>query len=264
MRLIKKGGRTDTLSPTTPLSEDPLRILAPAQKKLSTIESQRVLGVIDETMKRLEGVSTLSQLVGSIDRLSVSLGSELVLLLEEYKSLVAQYNALYLAMNPTGSSTTVDSASISRLARESFSVGSPNSISRLARESFSFGSPLGSRTSLGSGEGSLHGRLEPLEAVNSEEMTEERLVALGDRLRHVVRCILRGLKENPSISPLLHSVGTSKSSVALMGAMRWVKSTHFTANKLHIHIICRTDISISTNMFIVSLVIFEGLSMSGS
>ena len=211
LRLIKKGGRTDTLSPTTPVTEDPLRILAPAQKKLSTIESQRILGVIDETMKRLEGISTLSQLVGSIDRFSVSLGSELVSLLEEYKRLVVQYNALYVALNPTGSSTSVDSRTFS---------------SRLARESFSVGSPFGSKSSLGSGEVSLHGRLEPLEAINSEEMTEERLVALGDRLRHVVRCILRGLKENPSISPLMHAAGTSKSNVALMGAMRYFGVKH--------------------------------------
>ena len=46
-------------------SEDPLRILAPAQKKLTTIESQRVLSVVDETMKRLEGVLLLPALIES-------------------------------------------------------------------------------------------------------------------------------------------------------------------------------------------------------
>ncbi len=202
LRTVKRGEWSDSLSPSvplTPVTDDPLRILAPAQKKLSTIESQRVLGVVDETTKRLEGVFLLSQLTDSLERLSVSLGAEMVSLLEEYKQLVNRYNMLYVALKPVGSTTSVDS--------------------KLHLTRGSFATPLGSKTSLSSREGSFV-RLEPLEVENEEEMSEERLAAIGDRLRHVVRCILRGLKENPSISSSLQSVGRSKPSCALVEAMR--------------------------------------------
>ncbi len=204
-RALKKGDWNDSLSPSipvTPVTDDPLRILAPAQKKLSTIESQRVLGVMDETIKRLEGVALLSQLTGSLERLSVSLGSELVLLLEEYKQLVDRYNTLYLALKPTGSTSSVDCVS-----------------SRLHLARGSFGTPLGSKTSLTSREGSFV-RLEPLDIGSDEEISEERLVATGGRLRHVVRCILRGLKENP-IS--LQSIGKNNPNRTLLDAMRFIK-----------------------------------------
>ena len=191
----------------TPVGEDPLRILAPAQKKLTTIESQRLLGVMDETIKRLEGVVSLPRLIEGLERLSVSLGSELASLLEEYHRLSHLYNTIYLRLNSTGSITSIDNVS-SRTG---------------LLDRGSFGSPIGSRVSLTSREGSLAGhRLEPLEVAQDEEMSEERLVEVGDRLKHVVRCVLRGLKENPNILSMLHSTGRSKSTTHLIETMRLV------------------------------------------
>jgi hypothetical protein len=70
---------------------DPLRALEPSRKKLSTVESQRIMAVLDETMKRTELVSILPQILENIDRFSVVLGSELVSLLKEHKLLKEGY-----------------------------------------------------------------------------------------------------------------------------------------------------------------------------
>ena len=106
------GGLSSAQSPDPMQSEDPLRILAPAQKKLTTIESQRVLSVVDETTKRLEGVLLLPALIESMERFSVSLGSELVSLLEEYRRLVGEYNRLEASLESQGIEPKVEGSMI--------------------------------------------------------------------------------------------------------------------------------------------------------
>ena len=65
----KTAFNVDSCERSLSQSEDPLRILdldlAPAQKKLTTIKSQRVLSIVDETMKRLEDVLLLPALIES-------------------------------------------------------------------------------------------------------------------------------------------------------------------------------------------------------
>ena len=77
------------LSSSTTPHDDPLRILVPAQKKLSTIESQRVLAIINETANRLESALVIPSLVKSLEHLSEPLGSDLVGLLQEYRDATA-------------------------------------------------------------------------------------------------------------------------------------------------------------------------------
>ena len=201
-----------TLSPSdsthTPTAEDPLRILAPAQKKLTTIESQRVLGVMDETMRRLEGVTTLPVLVNSLDRFSVSLGAELVGLLEEYSQLVHHYNTIYLSLYPVGSTTSIGM-----------------STTALQRDIIDARSPGGSGVSLHSNEGSVtdHHRLEPLEATTQGmEISDETLQVVSGRLKHVVKCVLRALNKNPSSFSVLKAStsGRAKSTTHLMESIQ--------------------------------------------
>ena len=67
---LKGSLRMDSLELSTAQSprEDPLRILDPAQKKLGTIEAQRVMAVMEEAMKRLERILTLPFLAESLQR----------------------------------------------------------------------------------------------------------------------------------------------------------------------------------------------------
>lgn len=78
----------------TPLDDDTLRILVPAQKKLSTIESQRILTLVDETTKRLEAALSIPLLASSLERFSIQLGSELVQLLQEFQQITSEYGGM--------------------------------------------------------------------------------------------------------------------------------------------------------------------------
>ena len=71
--------------------ETSCRILVPSQKKLTTLESQRVAAVMDEGVKRLEISALIPFLAASSSRFSVSLGSELVAMLAEYQTLALDY-----------------------------------------------------------------------------------------------------------------------------------------------------------------------------
>ena len=70
---------------------DPLKILDPERKKLTSIESQRVMGVIEDTIKRLELSTILPFVVENLDRFSVRLGADLTNFLKEHNGLREQY-----------------------------------------------------------------------------------------------------------------------------------------------------------------------------
>ena len=210
-------------SANSPNQEDPLRTLAPAQKKLTTIESQRVMSVVDETMKRLEGVLLFPALLDSLDRFSVSLGSELVTLLEDYRRLVEEYKRLETSLEAQGiepkiegSMSTMDGSS-ARLLEATHS--SRHNIAKLG--GIGEQSPMGSTSSLQHSEANLitsrpH-RLEPIassQLILDEEATEERFHELRVRVRHVVRCILRALAKNPSTASILQTLAAERSKTS--------------------------------------------------
>jgi hypothetical protein len=224
MKVDVNAAMDDHGSANSPNQEDPLRILAPAQKKLTTIESQRVMSVVDETMKRLEGVLLLPALLESLDRFSVSLGSELVTLLEDYRRLVEEYKRLEASLEAQGiqpkiegSMSTVEGSS-ARLLEAAHSSG--HNV-RLGGIYIGQQSPMGSTSSLQHSEVNLtttrpH-RLEPIassQLILDEEATEEKFHELRVRVRHVVRCILRALAKNPSTASILQTLATERSKTS--------------------------------------------------
>ncbi|EDO44929.1 predicted protein, partial [Nematostella vectensis] len=70
---------------------DPLKVLDPARKKLSSVESQRVISVLDDTIRRIEIGSLLPFIAENLERYSVILGSELSLLISEHDKLQHAY-----------------------------------------------------------------------------------------------------------------------------------------------------------------------------
>ena len=177
----------------TPSSEDPLRILAPGQKKLSTIESQRVLAVMEEAIKRLDGAMLIPTLVNSLDRYSVSLGAELVGMVKEYDRLIKDYNTTYTDLDLQGKAPDLNETSLSTEDLGSDSERCPD------------GSGQGSRTSLTSSGRPI--RLEPLDKPPTS--AEQKFQLNRCRLNHIVKCILRELRKNPSASSLLASTSSS-------------------------------------------------------
>ena len=192
LRRMKSKGHVKRESPEnivtswvqSPNIEDPLRILAPAQKKLSTVESQRILAVMDEATKRLECALVLPFLADSLHRFSVSLGSELVAMIEEYHKLVGEYNQLFELLESQG--TNVGTSSDMNLQTSS-----------------------GSSIRSGGGAGRAI-RLEPLLERTTEDV-EERFHQIRHQLKHCVKSILRALNKDPATTSILQAAAKERS-----------------------------------------------------
>lgn len=205
LRTMKSKGHAKRESPEnivtswvqSPNIEDPLRILAPAQKKLSTVESQRILAVMDEATKRLECALVLPFLADSLHRFSVSLGSELVAMIEEYHKLVGEYNQLFELLESQG--TKVGASSDMNLRTSS-------------------GSSI--RSDGGAGRAI---RLEPLleRTAEDRENVEEHFHQIRHQLKHCVKSILRALNKDPATTSILQAAAKerSRSSSQLLESM---------------------------------------------
>lgn len=66
------------------LNKDFSKLLDHSKKKLSSLDSQRVVSVVDDLIRRCELVTLLPYLVENLDRFSVMLGSDLCSVLKEY------------------------------------------------------------------------------------------------------------------------------------------------------------------------------------
>jgi len=73
------------------LKLDPSRALEPARKKLTTIESQRIMAVFEETIRKAEIVTALPYITDNIDRFKVSLGTELVDAIKQHSIIQITY-----------------------------------------------------------------------------------------------------------------------------------------------------------------------------
>ncbi|XP_029618970.1 dynein regulatory complex protein 10 [Salmo trutta] len=69
------------------LREDLLKILDPSRKKLSSLETQRIAGVLEDCIARVETVAVLPAVLARLGGLSVGLGLELEGALQEHQHL---------------------------------------------------------------------------------------------------------------------------------------------------------------------------------
>lgn len=211
---MRGSGRKDPVDDTslTPSSEDPLRILAPGQKKLSTIESQRVLAVMEEAIKRMKNAMLIPIFATSLERYSVSLGAELVEMLMEYGQLTGEYNRLYSELEQQGIAPNLDGS------YETTDVYAPSAESRHEVQG---GGSVSSLT--GSGHPT---RLEPLEQQQGVQTTEEKFQQVRFKLKHCVKCILRALHRNVSTSSVVSATSSAPRNVAaLQEEMRYIPAS---------------------------------------
>lgn len=100
MKLQNKGGHN--MNPHPPpgpkpkgkLMLDPQRALEPARKKLSTLESERIMAVLIETIKRTQLVAALPFIMDNLDRFNVLLGTDLLKMLEDHKVIIQSFEEL--------------------------------------------------------------------------------------------------------------------------------------------------------------------------
>ena len=166
------------LSTDSTVSDDPLRILLPTQKKLSSVESQRVLSVLDECIKRIEVVSAMPHLINSLDRHSVSLGADLTSLLTKYKTLTEEFSQTVVALGRDSYGDIRRMSSDMPLTTSLSSMSSEKSLAAISRT-----------------------RLDPIVTAGStisSEALDEKLTMLTDQIKHNIKMILRSFSNNPT------------------------------------------------------------------
>ena len=175
------------LSTDSTVSDDPLRILLPTQKKLSCVESQRVLSVLDECIKRIEIVSALPHLINSLDRHSVSLGADLTSLLTKYKTLTEEFSQTVVALGRDSYGDIRRMSTDMPLTTSMSSMSSEKSLAAISRT-----------------------RLDPIVTASSSTMSsealDEKLTMLTDQIKHNTKLILRSFSNNPTAFSVVKAV----------------------------------------------------------
>lgn len=200
-------------------ASDPLKVLDPVRKKLTSVEAQRVIAVVDDSIKRLELVSLLPYIVENLNRFSVILGSDLVQVLEEHDRLQSSYqkavSKFLLGQRRSRSASGSPTASnvSSRRSSEASQAVSEN-------EEGGFRDPVAqqeSRASSASSKRSLTpkpGRLSPLQMQESDDPALDAKVieALCIQMKHSVKTILRLFASNPAAVNTLKDLRNERST----------------------------------------------------
>ena len=181
-------------------TSDPLKVLDPVRKKLTSVEAQRVIAVVDDSIKRLELVSVLPYVIENLNRFSVILGSDLVQVLEEHDRIQAPYqkavSKFSLEQRRSQSASPTTSNISSRRSSEASQAVSENQEGVL-REPIALQE---SRASSASSKLSLSqkpGRLSPLQV--SDDAVDLKVVhGLTTHMKHSVKNILRLFASNPA------------------------------------------------------------------
>lgn len=182
-------------------TSDPLKVLDPVRKKLTSVEAQRVIAVVDDSIKRLELVSVLPYVIENLNRFSVILGSDLVQVLEEHDRIQASYqkavSKFSLEQRRSQSASPTTSNISSRRSSEASQAESENQEGVL-REPIVLQE---SRASSASSKLSLSqkpGRLSPLQVSDDAAVDLKVVHGLTTHMKHSVKNILRLFASNPA------------------------------------------------------------------
>nr|XP_006119426.1 dynein regulatory complex protein 10 [Pelodiscus sinensis]XP_006119427.1 dynein regulatory complex protein 10 [Pelodiscus sinensis] len=84
------------------MKPSPLKLLDPARSKLTTVETKRIISVLDETIFKIELISLISHITECVGDLSTILGSELIGTLKEHERLSNNMEALLTQLQREG------------------------------------------------------------------------------------------------------------------------------------------------------------------
>ncbi|XP_067406395.1 dynein regulatory complex protein 10 [Emydura macquarii macquarii] len=94
-------GHSQTLKKSL-IKASPLKIFDPSRSKLTTVETKRIISVLDETITKIELISLVSHIVEFLDGLSTILGSELMVAFKEHERLSNNMEALLTQLEGEG------------------------------------------------------------------------------------------------------------------------------------------------------------------
>lgn len=200
-RDLKQDSLVSTASTSSAAQDDLARILEPSQKKLTTVESQRVLSVLDECIKKLQIISVLPNVMRDIGRYSVSLGSEVVGLLEEHARLRGEYHDVLREEGERVDSVENLATSTSQLSLTENQMSSPSLTALTSKPR----------------------KLDPLsETDGSSGRTAEELRSL---LRHSARSLVRAFLNSPSAMTTIKGLEcTSQCVTACQGELQELRA----------------------------------------
>ena len=166
---------------------DVLFAVDPAKKKLTSVETRRIIAVLEEGMRRIEIVSLLPFITRSLSRFAVLLGSDLTRLLERHALLEEEYRH---ATSPYRRNERPSGASV---------LASP---SRAPSFSQDFASSI-------------------------DDETREKIADLTDELRQSVRNVLRAFARNPTAANAMRAESKERSAESglLLETLSELKST---------------------------------------
>ena len=195
-------------------TSDPLKVLDPERKKLTSVEAQRVIAVVDDSIKRLELVSLLPYIIENLNRFSVILGSDLVQVLEEHDRIQSSYqkaiSKFSLDQRRSRSATPTASIVSSRRSSEASQAVSENeqgipSTSGALPESRA--SSAGSRQSFTQKPSQLS-----LLPTSDDQSVDLKVVnALSTQMKYSVKTILRLFASNPAAVNALKDLRNERS-----------------------------------------------------
>ncbi|XP_032624231.1 dynein regulatory complex protein 10 isoform X3 [Chelonoidis abingdonii] len=84
------------------IKTSPLKLLDPGRSKLTTVETKRIISVLDEAIFKIELISLISHVTEFLDVLSTILGSELMGTLKEHERLSNNMEALLTQLQREG------------------------------------------------------------------------------------------------------------------------------------------------------------------
>ena len=195
-------------------TSDPLKVLDPVRKKLTSVEAQRVIAVVDDSIKRLELVSLLPYIIENLNRFSVVLGSDLVQVLEEHDRIQSSYQTAISKFSldqrrsrsatPTASHVSSRRSSGASQAISEDEQGIP-SVSGTLPESRA--SSAGSRKSFTQ----KPSQLSPLQTSNDQSVDLKVVDTLSTQMKYSVKTILRLFASNPAAVNALKDLRNERS-----------------------------------------------------
>ncbi|XP_002732097.1 dynein regulatory complex protein 10-like [Saccoglossus kowalevskii] len=184
---------------------DALRVLDPSRKKLTTIESQRILAAYEESIKRVEVVTLLPFVAENLDRFNVVLGGELVTAIEEYAELQKAYQQLVAPSEPERPTSKSSKRSATQISRRTtpashHSVPAEGELPTVEPPGSRRGTPNSYRSSAGLSGRSSAASDAPSETVDPEAEAEKarNIEILKQHIGFACKNILRLFSSNPA------------------------------------------------------------------
>ena len=181
---------------------DSLRILEPTRKKLSTVETQRIMAVLTDCTQKVELVALMPNIIQYLERFKTSLGSSLAALLEKHQVLVESFEEI----KTETSSLLAEQGTSSEDAYSGSGKSGHTGLGILTEEEESESDRVcGTVSSDGESRSDLSTKSSSFQS-NRTEMAVKNLQVVAGEIQDSIKTILRALQKNPTSSNVIETL----------------------------------------------------------